>query len=84
MSHGRERCPVHDEMLAERTNGNGYAYLECWCGYIEHVHRRVDPNPSRYSVKPNGKRRLLIDLLIGRGPYKLKQSAAIHPDRKAS
>lgn len=35
------------QRLFDRTDGNGHAFLECWCGYREVVTRRPDPHPSR-------------------------------------
>lgn len=51
MSHGVERCPRDGGPLTARTNGLGLAYLECPCGYVEPVLRRVDPKKGVWSVK---------------------------------
>lgn len=51
MTHGIERCPQCDRALTPRTNGIGVAYLECWCGYVEGVRRRLDPFPTHVTVR---------------------------------
>lgn len=47
MSKGVERCTVCHGSMAERTNGNGLAYLECTtCWVVEVITRQPDPYPS--------------------------------------